>query len=90
MGQESQRLLSNLGLAQFFNDVENKCFAKADALPLSDREGRDRAYFIVHLSRKFRRALEQYIENGQFAESQMNELLEDAKGKKSFLGGLLG
>jgi hypothetical protein len=58
-------------------------------LPLSDTVGRDRAYFVVHLSRKFRKALEQYVTNGELAERQLSELLEDKK-KKSLLGGLLG
>jgi len=58
-------------------------------LPLSDTVGRDRAYTLVHLSRLYKRALEQYIKTGELAEAQLNELLEDKK-KKSFLGGLLG
>mgnify|MGYP001580808822 CR=1 FL=1 len=77
-------------LAKYFSEIESRCFQKADALPLSDSVGRDRAYLIIHLSRKLKRSLEQYVENGQFAEAQLNELLEDARKKKSFLGGLLG
>ena len=87
--QESQVLLSSLEQVRFFNELESRCFDRADALPLADRDGRDRAYFIIHLSRKFKKALEQYIKTGELAEVQLSELLEDKK-KKSLLGGLLG
>ena len=89
LAQDSHRLLSNPALDRFFNDIEERAFQKADGLPLSDTVGRDRAYFIIHLSRKFKKALEQYIRTGELAEAQLNELLQDKK-KESFLGGLLG
>ena len=90
MAQASQHLQSNPALVQFFSDVENRCFHKADDLPLNDTAGRDRAYTLVHLVRKLRKALEHYIEAGKLAEEQWDELLQDKKEKKSFLGGLLG
>ena len=89
VAQESHLLLYSQVLERFFRDVEERAFQKADGLPLSDTAGRDRAYFIVHLSRKFKKALEQYIQTGELAEAQLSELLEDKK-KKSLLGGLLG
>ena len=88
--QAAQVLLSNPALDKYFNEIEQRCFNKADELLLSDTVGRDRAYFIIHLSRKFKKALTQYVESGGLAEAQLNELLEDTKKKKSFLGGLLG
>ena len=76
-------------LVRFFNEVEVRAFKKADELTLSDTVGRDRAYFIIHLSRKLKKALEQYVKAGELAEAQLDELLTDPS-KKSFLGGLLG
>jgi len=90
VAQDSRALVYNLARVKFFSELEAKCFDRADQLPLSDTVGRDRAYFIIHLSRKFNKALQQYVESGELADSQLNELLEDAKKKKSFLGGLLG
>lgn len=87
--QESAALLSSKVLARFFNEIEERAFKKADDLPLSDTAGRDRAYFVIHLSRKFKKTLEQYVKTGELAEGQLNELLSDPK-KKSFLGELLG
>ncbi len=88
-GRESAALLSNPVLERFFKGIEDRAFKKADELPLSDTVGRDRAYFVIHLSRKFKKALEQYAQAGELAEVQLNELLSDPR-KKSFLGGLLG
>jgi len=88
--EDCQRLLSSPVVVKFFNEFEEKCFSAADNLPLNDREGRDRAYFLITLCRKFRKTLEFYAEHGVFAKEQLNELLSPAKVKKSLLGGLLG
>jgi hypothetical protein len=61
-------------LAKYFAEFEQKCFDSADQLALSDTAGRDRAYLLVTLSRKFRKTLEYYVENGEFAKKQLSEL----------------
>ena len=88
--EDCQRLLSSQVVVKFFNEFEEKCFSAADNLPLNDREGRDRAYFLITLCRKFRKTLEFYAEHGIFAKEQLNELLAPSREKRSFLGGLLG
>ncbi len=85
---DSRRLLSNPVLVEFFDSFERKCFDAADKLPLNDTAGRDRAYFLVTLCRKFRKTLEYYAENGEYNKKQLDELL--GASKKPFLGGLLG
>jgi len=61
-------------LVKYFAEFEQKCFDSADQLALSDTAGRDRAYLLVTLSRKFRKTLEYYVENGEFAKKQLSEL----------------
>lgn len=85
MAEDSQRLLSSPALDKFFSEIERKCFARADELPLGDTAGRDRAYMIIHMSRKLKATLEYYIQNGEASKQQLDELM-GANKKPSLLG----
>lgn len=63
-------------MERFFSEIEKKCFDAADKLPLGDTKGRDRAYTLVHLSRKLKGQIEYYAENGRFWQDQLDELLK--------------
>jgi len=87
--QDCRLLLSSLERVQFFSNIERECFNRADQLPLSDTAGRDRAYFILHMARKFKKAMEACIVDGELAEQQLTELLgSNEQKKRGFLGGL--
>ena len=89
MAQDSRQLQSNLALDEFFGNIERECFKRADALPLADEKGRDRAYFILHLSRKFKAALGYYVQDGELSERQLADLIgPERPEKRGFLGGL--
>lgn len=80
-------MLSSLERVEFFRNIERECFKRADQLALSDSAGRDRAYFIIHLSRKFRQALEYAITDGELSQKQVADLIGTDR-KRGFLGGL--
>ena len=75
LAQVSRQLLSNPAVDKYFNDTEIKFFKNADERDLSDREGRERAYFCISLLRGLKKYLEYCSEQEQDADKQLSELL---------------
>jgi len=73
---EAQSLLSNPVLVAWFQDSEHSAFNILDTLPLSDTTARERITLYIVIIRKFKFALEEYVQNGMFAADRLNELLQ--------------
>lgn len=81
-GQKAEELLGNELLVRWQKELEANCLAAADALPLADTAGRERAYTLLQLSRKLVESLKDYVENAHMSKKRLEEIIELKKQKK--------
>ena len=86
--QESQFLLDNPVLVEWWKDMEDQCVSEIEHDGLKDPNLRARCVDLIVLLRKLKKSLEYYVEDGEMSKQRLDELLE-VKTKKR-IGGLFG
>lgn len=84
-GQISQSLLENELLNEALDSIEREVVEQWEACPARDAEGKEALWQLMKTSKKFRRLLEGYVQNGKLATEQLKHF-EEKRGLRKLFG----
>jgi len=84
-GQISQSLLENELLNEALDAIEKEVVEQWEACPARDADGKEALWQLMKTSKKFRRILVGYVENGKLATEQL-KAFEEKRGLRKLFG----
>jgi len=80
-GQQAKDVLENVLFQNWFKDSQAVLFDVLDAIPLNDKEARQRAVDLIYLFRKFDKTFRETLEIGEASHVRWQEIINpDKKG----------
>lgn len=80
----ASNLLNDELLAEAFKSLEDSYIAAWRATKIEDQTGREKLFLAINVVGKVRDHLGSIVNNGQFAQAELNDLIQTAERKKRF------